>query len=186
MDTFNLKDAINNRISFFEQGIRSYSHYSKIEERMREAQKTIDYEFNNICFLMLAFCRTKITIPNAGENNKTYMNDSLAQVGDVILDAVIVERYFAEGKSKKEIDDIRQHIAKNDNLFLITTQKSLISFCYHEQFFHDEAPKEYQVASGKHDSIVEAIIGAIYLDGGIDKARQWIYENIIFDITAVS
>ena len=182
MDTFNIVDAINNHLGSFEQEIRSYPHYSKIVERMRDAQKEIDYEFNKICFLTLAFCRTKIDIANAGKNNKTYMNDTLAQVGDAILDTIISERYFAEGKSKKDIDDIRQRLANNDNLFSILTKKSLISFCYHESHFHDNAPSELQVAAGSHDSIVEAIIGAIYLDGGIAKARQWIYENIMVDI----
>lgn len=185
MDSFNIADVISNYLNSFEQEIRSYLHYFKIVERMRDAQKKIDYKFKNISFLMLAFCRTKIDISNAGKNNKTYMNDTLAQVGDAILDTIISERYFAEGKSKKDIDDIRQRLAKNGNLFSITSQKSLISFCYHERYFHDEAPKEDQVSAGKHDAILEAIIGAIYLDGGIDKARQWIYENIMADIAKV-
>ena len=182
MDSFNIADVISNYLNSFEQKIKSYPHYSDIVERMRDAQKEIDYEFNKICFLTLAFCRTKIDIANAGKNNKTYMNDTLAQVGDAILDTIISERYFAEGKSKKDIDDIRQRLAKNDNLFSILTKKSLISFCYHESRFHDDAPLELQVAAGSHDSIVEAIIGAIYLDGEIAKAREWIYENIMVDI----
>ena len=181
MDSFNIADVISNYLNSFEQKIKSYPHYSDIVERMRDAQKEIDYEFNKICFLTLAFCRTKIDIANAGKNNKTYMNDTLAQVGDAILDTIISERYFAEGKRKKDIDDIRQRLAKNSNLFSISTNKSLISFCYHESHFHDNAPLEHQVAAGSHDSIVEAIIGAIYLDGGIAKARQWIYENIMVD-----
>ena len=185
MDSFNIADVISNYLNSFEQKIRSYPHYPDIVERMRDAQEKIHHEFNKICFLTLAFCRTKIDIANAGKNNKTYMNDTLAQVGDAILDTIISERYFAEGKSKKDIDDIRQRLAKNDNLFSITSQKSLISFCYHERFFHDEALEEYQVAAGSHDSIAEAIIGAIYLDGGIAKARQWIYENIMVDIAKV-
>ena len=84
---------------------------------------------------------------------------------------------------RKEVRTEIFMIGKNKNLFSITTQKSLITFCYHEQFFCDEVPMEYQVATGSHDSIVEAIIGAIYLDRGLDKARQWIYKNIICDIT---
>ena len=185
MDTFNIVDAINNHLGSFEQEIRSYPHYSDIVERMRDAQKEIDYEFNKICFLTLAFCRTKIDIANAGKHNKTYMNDTLAQVGDAILDTIIAERYFAEGKNKRDIDDIRKHLGENDNLFSISTKKSLISFCYHESHFHDNAPSDYQVAAGSHDSIVEAVIGAIYLDGGIAEARQWIYENIMVDIVKV-
>jgi dsRNA-specific ribonuclease len=185
MDTFNIVDAINNHLGSFEQEIRSYPHYSEIVERMICVQKKIDYKFKNISFLRLAFCRTKINIDIAGKNNKTYMNDTLAQIGDAILDTIISERYFAEGKNKKDIDDIRQHLGGNDNLFSISTKKSLISFCYHESHFHDNAPLELQVAAGSHDSIVEAIIGAIYLDGGIAKARQWIYENIMVDIAKV-
>ena len=185
MDTFNIVDGINNRLGSFEQEIRSYPHYSKIVERMICVQKKIDYKFKNISFLRLAFCRTKINIDIAGKNNRTYMNDTLAQIGDAILDTIISERYFAEGKNKKDIDDIRQHLGKNDNLFSITSQKSLISFCYHERYFYDEAPKEDQESAGSHDSIVEAVIGAIYLDGGIAKARQWIYENIMVDIVKV-
>ena len=48
MDTFNMVDAINNHLGSFEQEIRSYPHYSDIVERMRDAQKEIDYEFNKI------------------------------------------------------------------------------------------------------------------------------------------
>ena len=182
MDSFNIADAVSDYLNSFEQKIKSYPHYSDIVERIRDAQKEIDYEFNKICSLTLAFCRTKIDIANAGKNNKTYMNDTLAQIGDAVLDTIISERYFAEGKTKKDIDDIRQRLAKNDKLFSITNKKSLISFCYHERYFHDEAPKEDQVSAGKHDAILEAIIGAIYLDGGMDKARQWIYGNVMLDI----
>ena len=48
MDTFNIVDAINNHLGSFEQEIRSYPHYSKIEERMIYAEKKIDYKFKNI------------------------------------------------------------------------------------------------------------------------------------------
>ena len=172
MGSFKIEDAINNHLDFLEQEISSYPHYPKIMEQMSNAQKKIGYEFNNIRFLMLAFCRTINRYGN-------YMNDTLAQVGDAILDAIISERCFAEGKNKKETDDIRQQLGQNGNLYSITTQKSLFSFGYHEQCFHDEAPGNNQVAASKHDSFIEAIIGAIYLDGGMDEARKWIYENIM-------
>ena len=179
MDSFKITDAINNHLDSFEQEIKSYPHYSEIEKRIREAQKEIGYKFNNIHFLMLAFCRSKTTLDNVGKNNKTYMNDTLAQIGDAILNVIICEWCFAKGKNKKETDDIRQRVADNNHLSSITKENALTSFCYHERHFYDEAPNEYKVASGVHDSVIEAIIGAIYLDGGIGKARQWIYENII-------
>jgi ribonuclease-3 len=181
MNSFDIMDAINNRISSFEESIKDYPHYSKIMKEMENAQKKIGYEFKNIFFLMLAFCRIKEKTDADGKNNRTYKNDTLAQVGDAILDTIISERYFAEQKTKKEIDDLRQCLGKNENLFSITTEKNLISFCYNEQYFYEEAPEECKVAAGNHDATLEAIIGAIYLDGGMDKARIWIYENIIAD-----
>ena len=53
MDSFNIADEISYYLNFFEQKIKSYPHYSDIVERMKDAQKEIDYEFNKICFLTL-------------------------------------------------------------------------------------------------------------------------------------
>ena len=48
MDSFNIADVISNYLNSFEQKIKSYPHYSDIVERMRDAQKKIDYKFKNI------------------------------------------------------------------------------------------------------------------------------------------
>ena len=175
-NTFHISDAINRRIDCFLQVVCAYPHYAEIERRMQAAQGRIGYEFQRPALCMLAFCRAK-----ADKTGNGYKNETLAQIGDALLDTVISERFFAEGNSKQEIDNRRQGLGDNQYLFSITIKKSFRSFCYHERFFHDEAPQEDQVSAGSHDSLVEAIIGAIYLDGGIDKARQWIYENVIVD-----
>ena len=159
--------------------VQNYPHFQEIQKRIAEAQNHIGYTFNNISFLMLAFCRRKIDIEGAGKKNKTYMNDTLAQVGDAILDLILVESYFKKGKNKKEIDDARKNCGNNSNLFNFTIANGFVQFCYNDKYFHGEAPLEEQVAAGNHDSIVEAIIGAIYLDAGIDAAREWISKNIL-------
>ena len=75
----------------FIQEIQSYPHYSNIEKRMEEVQKIIPYQFKDIRFLMLAFCRTKCNLEGTGKNNKSYKNDTLAQIGDAILNLFVFE-----------------------------------------------------------------------------------------------
>ena len=170
---------IKSQMSSFLKEIETYPCYSKIEAQMEKAKNQIGYPFENMSFLKLAFCREKLENEKAGSNNKTYKNDTLAQIGDSVLDLVIAECGFSEGKGKKDIDDERQSNANNKLLSNIVTSKDLRQFCYHKNHFYNDAPKDGQVSSGNHDSIVEAIIGAIYLDGGFDKARKWIIENVL-------
>lgn len=173
-----LKQDIRNQISCFLKETEDYDCFSQIEPKMKEAQEKIGYTFNDISFLKLAFCRTKILPDNAVKNNDTYKNDTLAQIGDAVLDLIFVEYGFSDGKTKKEIDDLRQKEGKNEKLSVIT-EKKFKQYCYHQTHFYKNAPREKQVACSKHDSVVEAIIGAIYLDGGLNKARKWIYTNLL-------
>ena len=170
---------IEKLISDFSEELHRYPHSAKIEERMKELEKLINYAFQNISFLELALCRTKINVPGSGKSNKTYKNETLAQVGDAVLDLSIVEFYFSKGCLKKEIDDQRQKQAKNERLFNFANSKGLRQFCYHKTHFYGEAPGNRQVSANKHDATVEAIIGAIYFDGGLDKAKEWCMEYVL-------
>ena len=171
--------SIKKQLVSFSEEVKTYPCYSEIKKHMTEAKKQIDHPFQNDIILMLAFCRVKLEIEGAGENNATYKNDSLAQIGDAVLDLIIVERGFGKGKTKREIDHERQLQATNKQLHSITESKGLSQFCYHENYFYNDAPQHDRVSAGTHDAIVEAIIGAIYLDGGLDKAREWILKNVL-------
>lgn len=171
--------GIKRQLSSVSEEVKTYPCYSKIKEHMTQAMERIGYPFQNLSFLMLAFCRVKLETENAGKNNATYKNDTLAQIGDAVLDLIIVERGFSEGKDKGTIDGERQLNANNDRLFSFVTSKELQQFCYHKNHFYKDAPNHDQVSVGSHDSIVESIIGAIYLDGGLEKARDWIMKNVL-------
>ena len=171
--------GIQQQMDSFLEEVKIYPCYPKIEEKMTEAIKRIDYPFKDISFLMLAFCRVKIEIQESGKNNATYRNDTLAQIGDAVLDLILTEQSISQGKGKKEIDDRRQTMAKNEHLFSISKSKDLKQFCYHKKYFYGDAPQEDRVSAGNHDSIVEAIIGAIYFDGGLDQAREWVLKTVL-------
>jgi len=47
-------------------------------------------------------------------------------------------------------------------------------FSYNDEFFFGEAPEHNKLPNPKHDIYIEAIIGAMYLDKGIECCRRWI------------
>ncbi len=65
---------------------------------MKELSKIIKYEFKNIDYLTKAMYTEKINDPSLRSNNKTCTNESLAQIGDSLIQLKI----FIEGfKNKK-------------------------------------------------------------------------------------
>ena len=181
-----LKEQIKKQIAPYIDKIRNYPHFSYIKGRMQEAQGIIGYCFDDISLLMLAFCRTKIH-NEKGKNNETYFSDTLATLGDSVLHMLLVEYFFAKGKDKQEINDCAEKLEKNETLSNIREKNKLTKYLYHENCFYDTAPQYDQVsisASG-HEPCIEAIIGAIYLDKGIDAAREWIIRHIIAPLPAV-
>lgn len=175
MSIDNITNGIKEQIASFEKEVSNYSHFSEIKKRMESVQEKIGCRFQNLSFLMLAFCRTK----NPDEKND-YKNESLAQIGDFVLTLMLAEFYFSQGKGKKEIQSKREEISRNTNLYKFSERYGLMDFCYHEFCFYNSNCLDHEkVSVNQHDSIVEAIIGAIYLDSGLDKAREWIHERLL-------
>ena len=171
-----IKEDIEERVRSLMSEIKGYSRYLEIEHRITNAQSKIGYRFEEPSLLMLAFCRTKIPPDKNG-----YMNETLAQIGDFVLTLVIGEIGFLRGESKKEIQSRRERLSKNDRLYKYAKENDFLVFCYNEEYFwsDDNMPRHKRVSANKHDSVVEAIIGAIYLDGGLDRAREWILNNYL-------
>ena len=164
---------ISKRIDSFFEEIISYPTYPRIVEKIPCVQKEIGHEFKDIHLLMLAFCRTK--------SDQNYINEPLAQIGDFVLTLVIGELYFSQGKEKQDIQAAREKHACNKKLYALTIQKDLAKFCYHQKHFYDDpnVPDDEKVSVNSHDTIIEAIIGAIYFDGGLDKAKEWCMKYVL-------
>ena len=176
----NLKEQTKKKISSDMETISKYPHFSEIKCKMEEAQESIGYYFDEISLLMVAFCRTKID-NGKGKNNDTYVSDTLATLGDSVLHMLLVEYFFLKGKDKQEINDCAEELEKNETLTKIRERNKWTQYLYHECYFYDTAPKHNQVsisASG-HEPCIEAIIGAIYLDKGMDAAWEWIFKYIV-------
>ena len=149
-----------------------------IESKMEELSKKIEYEFKDISLLKKAMDSTKI------QEKKEHSNQCLATVGDAVLKLLISDYLFYIGKisTKGELTEKKKELENNKVLYKIVTNEEIINFAFNDKHFYSkENPQHEKVALSKHDSYLEAIIGAIFYDGGFEKTKIW-FENWLYPI----
>ena len=149
-----------------------------IESKMEELSKKIEYEFKDISLLKKAMDSTKI------QEKKEHSNQCLATVGDAVLKLLISDYLFYIDKisTKGELTEKKKELENNKVLYKIVTNEEIINFAFNDKHFYSkENPQHEKVALSKHDSYLEAIIGAILYDGGFEKTKIW-FENWLYPI----
>lgn len=109
-----------------------------------------------------------------------YCNERLEFLGDSILDAVVAEHLFKIYPYKDEgfLTEMRSKIVNRKSLNKISQDLNLAQLIVHNQGgSHNEA---------MYGDALEAIVGAIFLDLGYEKAKRFILkivleENILLD-----
>ena len=155
-----------------------------IIEKMKELEENIikSYKFKDIKKLALAMSRKKIPGRFRGKNNDTYENEYYALLGDSIITTVISEYLHDEFdlETKGEITEYKKPFEENKTFYDISVKTGLINYAYNEYHFHGlNLPDHEKVSINMHDSFVEAIVGAIYLDGGFIAAKEWVLTWLI-------
>jgi len=139
-------------------------------------EKSLGYSFKSIPLLQRAL--THSSYLNEGNNEVKDHNEKLEFLGDSVLELVVRE-YSLKKFSKDDIGSISKFksIIVSDK-FLSRVGKLM------EIGNYLLLGKGEELAGGRlRDSILaaamEAIIGAIYLDGGLEEARSFVLEKII-------
>ena len=139
---------------------------------MEKIEKSIDYKFKNRELLENALRHTSYAY-----ENHTTSNEKLEFLGDSILEHVSSEYLFTHYKNLKEGEMTKVRAT-------VVCEKSLYKIAQKHRF--DEYIKvgrsERHTHGNKKPAImadsVEAIIAAIYLDGGMEPAKKFIIENL--------
>jgi ribonuclease-3 len=147
-------------------------------------QKIIQYDFKNYSLLKNAL--THSSYINEGKSPQVGNNERLEFLGDAILDAVISEYLYSrlEHVEEGELTKLRAVIVCERSLAACGTRVSIGDFL--------RLGKGEENSGGrKRGSIIadamEAVIGAIYLDGGWDAVRDFImrtFSELIEDAVA--
>ena len=136
-------------------------------------EKQINYKFKNIALLKEAITHSSFQKNNLKVNKKNY--ERLEFLGDRVLGLVLSEYFFKNFPKAKEgvLDNYFQKFANQDNLFNYAKKINLSKFLKTQK--GDNLENNKSILS----DVVEAIIGAIYIDTGLNNCKNFIVNNVV-------
>lgn len=152
---------------------------NKILDNIDKFEKIIKYKFSNKEYILEA-----LTHSSYSNENKNYnFNERLEFLGDSVLSIIISDYLFKNEKdlSEGELTKLRANIVCEESLSDAANEIELGRYML--------LGKGEESTGGRYRISIladafEAVIAAIYLDGGIESAREFILnymENIIID-----
>lgn len=150
----------------------------KLEE-LEELEGIIGYSFKNKELLKLAM--THSSYANEHNNSKLENNERLEFLGDAVLELTVSSFLYNEYRNvnEGELTKTRASMVCEPTLFLCAQDINLSDFIL-------LGKGEEATGGRKRPSIVsdamEALIGAIYLDSGIESAKTFITKYILNDV----
>lgn len=154
---------------------------SERKKKLQEFQNIIGVDFDNIDLLDNALTHTSY----ANQYNLTYNhhNERLEFLGDAVLSIVVSEYLYKKYKNKPEgkLTKIRAGVVCESSLAEVARKLGVNQYL--------RIGKGEELSGGREkDSLIadacEAIIAAIYLDKGIEIAREFIINNLSTKIEA--
>lgn len=140
--------------------------------KLEKFEEEIDYKFKNIELLKTAFTHTSYA-----HENKVESNEKLEFLGDAILEFVVSEYLYKDYKKLKEgeMTKVRATVVCEKSLYKLALKYNFdkIVFLGKSEKISGGSSKPAILADS-----VEAVIAAIYLDAGIEKAKEFILQNL--------
>lgn len=149
------------------------------EQKINELQDKIGYQFHNVSLLKNALTHSSY----ANEKHWQYSrnNERLEFLGDAVLELASSEYIYS---LKPQMEEGRMTKLRASLVCEMSLAYSARELCLGEFLY---LGKGEHVTGGKdRDSILsdafEAIIGAIYLDGGLENAKNFVNRHVLSDI----
>lgn len=146
-------------------------------EKIGNLEKIIDVKFKNIDLLKQAL--THRSYLNEHPDFKIGHNERLEFLGDAVLEIIVTEFLFVNfpDKPEGELTNWRASLVNAKMLYQVASElgfEKYLMLSKGESRDRDSKARQYILANS-----VEAIIGAIYLDQGIEPAKRFIFKNIV-------
>ncbi len=145
-------------------------------------RETINYNFSKEELFVQAL-KHRSFLPVAHES-RIHSNERLELLGDAVLGLVVVEFLYQRYPEKEEgeLTSMKSLIVSRRILARVARALRLGQFILLSD--SEEKSGGRSRASINSDAL-EAIIGAIYLDGGLEKAREFIHEKVLANFEEV-
>ncbi len=155
--------------------------HRKAVNSVKEIEKKIGYEFSDKELL-----KTALSHSSYANENHTRNNERLEFLGDSVLSIIVSDYIFKkmENVNEGDLSKFRATLVCEQSLAEIAKKINLSELVFLGR-------GEEKMGGRRRPSIIsdafEAVLGAIYLDGGMDTARKWllglIEERILETLT---
>ena len=141
-------------------------------KKLEELEEDIGYKFKNINLLKNALTHTSY----ANEHN-IQSNEKLEFLGDSILEFISSDYMYKKYTTLKEgeMTKVRATVVCEESLYKVAKIHNFSNFLY-------LGKSEVMTGGNKRPAIladsVEALIAALYIDGGLEVARRFIIDNL--------
>lgn len=142
---------------------------------MKDLQRKLSHEFKNLQLLETAFVHRSFVNENRGV---TEHNERLEFLGDAVLELIVTDFLFQKfpEKPEGELTLLRSALVKGEQLAEVAQE---LNFGKHLKLSKGEArsggaEKPYLLAN-----VFEAVLGAVYRDGGFEKAKKIIEKFLL-------
>jgi ribonuclease III len=143
---------------------------------LAESQEIIGHEFANLTLLQEALTHA------SGADHRVVSNERLEFLGDAILGAIVCEMLFRQFPDYLEGDltKIKSVVVSRRTCTKISEELGIDEFLVIGKGMGSRADTPPSVLA----DVFESLIGAIYLDGGIEAARKFVVRHLGPEIDA--
>jgi ribonuclease-3 len=136
------------------------------KETLRQIEQIIGYQFSNTNLLVKSFAHSSAV------DNRLLSNERLEFLGDAILGAVICQTLFERftGRLEGELTKFKSMLVSRETCAQVTRRMGLQKFLKVGKSMASNKALSRSLAA----ALLEAVIAAIYLDGGFNAARSFI------------
>ena len=144
------------------------------EETLQQIEQIIGYKFSNRNLLSKAFAHSSAV------DDRLFSNERLEFLGDSVLAAVICRALFEQfpGYMEGDLTKIKSMLVSRRTCARVTKRLGLHEFLKIGKGMADNRALTSSLAA----SLLEAVIAAIYIDGGFDAAGSFILRTFAPEI----
>lgn len=140
------------------------------KEKLSECQKILKYKFESLWLL------DKALTHSSSKSKETPSNERLEFLGDAILGLVVSEYLFRSFPhfNEGELTGIKSEVVSSKSLVKCSKALRLDQYICVGKGISTRRFLPSSVAA----NAFEAVIGAVFLDGGLERAREFVLRNI--------
>lgn len=148
-------------------------------KQIRVVERRLQYRFRDPVHLAQALKHRSWVYAHDGEGIDS--NERLEYLGDAVLDVIVAEFLYRRHEDLRE-GDLTQMKSVAVSRAVLARRARTIDLGRHILLSHEER----EAGGGNQDSILsdafEAVIGAIYIDGGLEPSRRFVESVVLHDI----